>query len=1139
MKNKKYFFLFIVFCLFININNVYAEKTLGNGNYIISSKLNLNKNVDVAGARTANGTNIRLWDANSDNAQRWQINYLDTGYYVFHSLLNTDKCLSIKNDNYTLGTNIELSDCNNSDLQQFEIKDLGNGYFSVVTKENSLYIDVAGARTANGTNIALWENNGNDAQKWYFTEVVENKKSLYNGTYMLKSSMDNNKNMDVAGARTVNGTNIRLWDNNNNNAQKWYIEYLENGYYIMRSKLNTNKCISINNSNYVIHSNIILSDCTKKDNQQFIIKDLGNSNYSFISKEKHLYINIFNSSTDNGANIELYYKNDKGGQIFNIVKSEIAKKTLGNGNYSISSALSLSKNMDVAGARTANGTNIRLWDANSNDAQRWKIVYLENGYYNFHSLLDNNKCLSIANSSYNIGSNIELSDCNNSEFQQFEIKDLGNGYFSIIAKNNDVYFDVAGARTANGTNIRLWNGNGDSAQKWYFSELINANYSIDDGVYVITSNNDNTKNFDVAGARTANGTNIRLWNNNDNDAQKWLIEYQNNGYYTIKSKLNTKKCLEIKDSNYVIHSNIQLSSCTKKDNQLFIIKDLGNGTFNFISKVKHLYINTYNGETNNGTNVELFYNNDSNSQKFKLTTIEKTSLNNGTYIITSDLDNTKNIDVAGARSFNGTNIHFWENNGNNAQKWYIKRLNNGYYTIRSGLNSEFYLSYTKEENNANVELSKTATEWELEYYKSNKYYIVTKNKKLYLNINNGNNSNGTNINLLTYSNTKQQVFKFIDTDINQNSNTISDSYYTIETSLNQNQVIDVSAASKLNGTNIALWEKNNNNAQTWYIKHIGNGYYTIVSSMNIKTSLDLANGNTSNGTNIQLWKTNNSDAQTWKFVDDQNGYLSIKSKKGNICLTTKNGNYSNGTNIQIETCNNSQNQKFKLNRYTGTKKYTGIDVSQYQGNINWQKVANTKLGFVIIRLGYGDNWTSQDDKKFATNVENCEKYNIPYGVYLYSYAKKTNGTTALNKDSESAQSEAAHAIRLINSVSYKPNLKTSVYIDMEEDTLAHLGKTTLTNIANKFCQTISNNGYECSTYANNNWLKNNLNAKSLFNNNSIWIAEWISSNSHNTALASKPGYNLTNYKLWQFSSTGKIDGITGNVDMNIGYNIFD
>ena len=75
----------------------------------------------------------------------------------------------------------------------------------------------------------------------------------------------------------------------------------------------------------------------------------------------------------------------------------------------------------------------------------------------------------------------------------------------------------------------------------------------------------------------------------------------------------------------------------------------------------------------------------------------------------------------------------------------------------------------------------------------------------------------------------------------------------------------------------------------------------------------------------------------------------------------------------------------KLKQITGAVA-KGLDVSHHQGKIDWEKVSKSDVDFVIIRCGYGNNIASQDDKYFAQNVAGCEKYNIPYGIYIYSYA---------------------------------------------------------------------------------------------------------------------------------------------------------
>lgn len=194
----------------------------------------------------------------------------------------------------------------------------------------------------------------------------------------------------------------------------------------------------------------------------------------------------------------------------------------------------------------------------------------------------------------------------------------------------------------------------------------------------------------------------------------------------------------------------------------------------------------------------------------------------------------------------------------------------------------------------------------------------------------------------------------------------------------------------------------------------------------------------------------------------------------------------------------------------------GIDISSHQGNIDWGKV-KSQIDFAIIRLGYGDNIDRQDDTCFIKNVNGCINNNIPFGIYIYSYATNLGGSASI-------QSEVDHTKKMLSKISKKP---FCVYIDMEDDNTIKLGKTMLTNFALEFCKQIKNAGYRAGVYANENWFKNYLQVSTIASYGySIWCAKYSTN---------KP--NITsNYDIWQYSSTGHIDGINGNVDMNYMYN---
>lgn len=193
----------------------------------------------------------------------------------------------------------------------------------------------------------------------------------------------------------------------------------------------------------------------------------------------------------------------------------------------------------------------------------------------------------------------------------------------------------------------------------------------------------------------------------------------------------------------------------------------------------------------------------------------------------------------------------------------------------------------------------------------------------------------------------------------------------------------------------------------------------------------------------------------------------------------------------------------------------GIDVSSYQNDINWETVKNNGIDFAILRCGYGDNVISQDDKKFKRNVSECERLGIPYGVYLYSYATSE----------EQKQSEIEHILRLLEGT----NPKYPVYLDVEDNSQIKMGKEWITNMCINFCENLKNKGYKVGIYANQNWLTNYIDTDRL-NDYEIWIANY----GNNNGDLHKLNYN-GRYQIHQYTSKGKVDGINGNVDMNVCY----
>lgn len=208
------------------------------------------------------------------------------------------------------------------------------------------------------------------------------------------------------------------------------------------------------------------------------------------------------------------------------------------------------------------------------------------------------------------------------------------------------------------------------------------------------------------------------------------------------------------------------------------------------------------------------------------------------------------------------------------------------------------------------------------------------------------------------------------------------------------------------------------------------------------------------------------------------------------------------------------------NRFSGVSKVYGIDVSYYQGNIDWKKVKNSGVEFVIIRVGYrgyGSAGTLVEDPKFKTYLDGATKAGLKVGVYFYTQAI----TTA------EAKAEAKFVLDRIKGYS----LQMPVYYDIESvdyDTgrldSAGLSKAQKTALCTAFCDTIIKSGYSAGVYANYTWLNYYIDGAGLGKKYPIWLAHYTSNTNYDQRM-----------DMWQYSGSGTVSGISAYTDVNVWY----
>ena len=189
----------------------------------------------------------------------------------------------------------------------------------------------------------------------------------------------------------------------------------------------------------------------------------------------------------------------------------------------------------------------------------------------------------------------------------------------------------------------------------------------------------------------------------------------------------------------------------------------------------------------------------------------------------------------------------------------------------------------------------------------------------------------------------------------------------------------------------------------------------------------------------------------------------------------------------------------------------GIDVSQWQGNIDWQKVKGAGVQFAMLRAGYGRN---NLDTKFHRNAKGAVAVGIPVGLYWFSYALNV----------EMAKKEAQYAVELAK----KYKITWPIAYDLEYDTVSYaakngvtITKSLATQMAIAFCEEIKRLGYIPMVYTNLDYLNRYFDRSKLPYD--LWYAQYASTAS------------VADKEIWQYSSKGSVPGIAGNVDMNHGY----
>lgn len=357
------------------------------------------------------------------------------------------------------------------------------------------------------------------------------------------------------------------------------------------------------------------------------------------------------------------------------------------------------------------------------------------------------------------------------------------------------------------------------------------------------------------------------------------------------------------------------------------------------------------GSTSNYGNVQLYLNNESTAQAFKV------SHDVQGYVTFTNVNSGKVLDVSGGIASNGRNVQQYTSNGTRSQKWVIKKSGNG-YTIVSALDSNFVLDLSsgKVNNGQNIQI-----------YSSN-------------------GSNAQKWNLTKYLSKQEKL----DQLAAENKNTLADGVYKIGNAQNSNYVLDIASGSKNNGANVQLYLSNGTTAQSFKVTHDTNGYVTFT-NVNSGRALDVSGGKVANYSNIQQYNSNGTKSQKWIVKKSNSGYTIISALDSNYVLDLSGGKVVNSRNIQLYQGNGSTAQQWNFEKNITERERLDEMATQNKSMMDdgVYYIKNRDVKFALDVSG-GSAYSGANVQLYSLNKTDAQKWLVSHDSKGYVSFKNVN-----------------------------------------------------------------------------------------------------------------------------------------------------
>lgn len=457
--------------------------------------------------------------------------------------------------------------------------------------------------------------------------------------------------------------------------------------------------------------------------------------------------------------------------------------------------------------------------------------------------------------------------------QLWLVEEATDGTIVICAALNEGYcLDVSGASSSEGTKVSLYAKNSTAAQSWVAYNAtpnVQGGRTIDDGIYSVIAKSDPSKA--LASSGSSDGSNVQLSDaDGSSSAQRFRFELGADGFYTV-TNLRSGKVLDVADGSVLPGSNVQQWSGWGGDAQKWAVRDNGDGSYSLICKANGLALDL-NG-TASGSNAQAWTLSSDRAQSFSLEPAAgQRTVADGTYVVSTGLDRGKVLDIAGGSTSDSARVQIYESNMTNAQAFRFSfDEQTGYYEI------------------VNVGSGKS------------------------LDAAGGSSADGTRVQQYSSNGTMAQRWSVV----------ADGDGYRVCSALDGSKALDVKWASSANGTDVQLYGANGSAAQRFYLTstehepvlpcdNLGlDGWYEIVPSGSGDLCVDISGASKADGAQVQLYNRNQTLAQLFKFEYSDGFYRLVSMNSGKV-IGLKSGSVVSGTPAVQASKQEAGSQQFSV-----------------------------------------------------------------------------------------------------------------------------------------------------------------------------------------------------------------------------------